>query len=134
MRGDVEGDKMKFPTTIGACIDQLYKLRKERHDIEKKAEAVKEKETELEGYILETFKKTDLDGARGKMAVVGVSQSTVPSVKDWDKLYKYIKKEDAWDLLQKRVSATAYRERMDAKEVVPGVESFVVTKLSLQKR
>lgn len=125
---------MKFPATLGACIDLLYKLRKERMDIEKKADAVKEKESALEAHLLETFKKTDLDGAKGKLATVGVSQATVPTVKDWDQLYKYIKKEDAFDLLQRRVSSTAYRERMDAKEVVPGVEPFITTKLSLRKR
>lgn len=125
---------MKPPKTIGACIDKLFELRKERLNIEKDADAVRAKESELEKYIIETFNKTDLDGARGKTAVAGITMSTVPTVKDWDKLFKYVKKEDAFDLLQKRVSATAYRERMDAKEVVPGVESFIVTKLSLRKR
>ena len=123
-----------MPKTIGACIDALYKMRAERHAIEKKAEAVKEQESALEGYVLETFRKTDLDGARGKVAVAGITQATVPTVKDWDALYKYVKKKDAWDLLQKRVSATAYRERLDEKVVVPGVEPFTVTKLSLTKR
>lgn len=125
---------MSFPKTIGACIDTMYKLRAERHAIEKKAEDVKSKEAALESHILETFNKTDLDGARGKLATAGVSQSTVPTVKDWDKLYKYITKNGAFDLLQRRVSATAYRERLDAKEAVPGVEPFLVTKLSLKKR
>lgn len=124
----------KFPKTIGACIDKLFSLRKERLEIERDADEVREKESELEKHILESFNKSDLEGARGKDAVAGIIQSTVPTVKDWDKLFKYVKKEDAFDLLQKRVSATAYRERMDAKEVVPGVESFIVTKLSLRKR
>jgi hypothetical protein len=125
---------VKFPSTIGACIDALYKLRQERFAIEKKAEAIQKKESELESHILETFNKSDLDGARGKFATAGVSQNTVPTVKDWDKLYRYIKKTDAFELLQRRVSATAYRERLDQKEVVPGVEAFIVTKLSLKKR
>lgn len=125
---------MKYPTTIGGCIDALYKLRKQRLNIEKEAEAVRKKENALENYILETFKKSDLDGARGKLAVVGITKSIVPVVNDWNKLYEYIKEKDAWDLLQKRVSTTAYRERLDANEGVSGVEAFVVTKLSLRKR
>ena len=125
---------MKFPNTIGSCIDLMYKLRAERFAFEKKAEVVKEKESALEKHVLESFKKTDLDGARGKVAVAGITQSTVPAVKDWDKLYAYVKKKGAWDLLQRRLSSSAYRERLDQKEAVPGVEPFIVTKLSLKKR
>lgn len=123
-----------FPKTLGACIDALYTLREERRVIEAKAKLVHEKEAELEKHLLDTFSKTDLDGAKGKKATAGVSRNTVPSVKDWDKLYAYVKKTGAWDMLQRRVSATAYRERLDAKKVVPGVEPFEVIKLSLQKR
>jgi hypothetical protein len=123
-----------FPSTLGACIDLLYKMREDRHAIEKKAEAIKIKEDELETHLLETFKKTDLEGAQGKRATAGVSMSTVPSVKDWDKVFAYIKKKGAFDLLQKRLSATAYRERLESKVAVPGVEPFNVVKLSLRKR
>lgn len=125
---------MKFPTTVGACIDALYKLRQQRYAIERKAEALKKQENALENHIINTFKKSELDGARGKFAIAGIGQSTVPIVKDWDELYGFIKKHGAWDLLQRRVSATAYRERLEQKEVVPGVESFIVTKLYLRKR
>lgn len=125
---------MKFPATLGACIDLMYKLRQERFAIEKKAEAVKEKESALEKHLIETFSKTDLDGARGKTAVAGITQTTVPSVSNWDKLYAYVVKKKAWDLLQRRVATNAYRERLEQKEAVPGVEPFIVTKLSLKKR
>ncbi len=125
---------MAFPKTIGACIDQLYKMQKARHVIEKQADDAKKKESTLEAYILETFAKSELDGARGKTATAGITQATVATVKDWDKLYKYVKKNDAWDLLQKRVSSTAYRARLDEKISVPGVEPFLTTKLSLKKR
>lgn len=123
-----------LPKTLGGCIDMLYSLRQGRHAIEQKAEKVKKDEDVLEKHLLETFGKSDLEGARGKLAVAGVTLSTVPSVKDWDKLYAYIKKKDAFDLLQRRVSATAYRARLDEKVVVPGVESFNVVKLSVKKR
>lgn len=125
---------MKIPKTLGACIDLMYKLKQERAAIEKTAGAVREQEDELEKHLLETFAKTDLEGARGKLAVAGINMSTVPTVKDWDKLYAYILKNKAWDLLQKRASAAAFRERWDDKVIVPGVEVFTVIKLSLKKR
>lgn len=125
---------MGFPKTLGACIDALYKLRAQRLEIEKRAGEVKARETELEAHLIERCGKSELDGARGKVAVVAVSQSSVPTVKDWDAFYAHVHRTKSFDLLQKRVSTSAYRERMDAHEAVPGVESFVVTKLSLRKR
>ena len=125
---------MSFPKSIGACIDQLYKLRQQRLEIEKSADEVKQEENALEKHILDSFSKTDLDGAKGKLATAGINRSTVPNVQDWDAFYAYIKQNDAFDMLQRRVSSTAYRERLDNEEVVPGVETYEVIKLSLRKR
>lgn len=125
---------MKIPKTLGACIDLMYKLKQERAVIEKSSETIKAQENEIEVHLLDSFGKSDLEGARGKLAVAGVNISTVPTVKDWDKLYAYILKNKAWDLLQKRASATAFRERWDDEVVIPGVEAFTVIKLSLKKR
>lgn len=122
------------PKSIGACIDKLYRLKEKRRAIESQADEVKKEENALEEHILETFSKSDLDGARGKVATAGVTRTTVPTVKDWDQLYAYIKEHDAFDMLQRRVSTSAYRERLYAEEPVPGVESFEVVKLSLTKR
>lgn len=124
----------KYPSNLGTCIDLLYKLEQERATFEAKAKAIKSKESALEEHIIETFNKTDIDGARGKRAVASLNPQTVGSVKDWDKFYAYVKKENAWDLLQKRLSSTAYRERLNNKKAVPGVEPFVVNKLSIRKR
>ena len=125
---------MKIPKTLGACIDLMYKLKQESAVIEKSSETIKAQENEIEVHLLDSFGKSDLEGARGKLAVAGVNISTVPTVKDWDKLYAYILKNKAWDLLQKRASATAFRERWDDEVVIPGVEAFTVIKLSLKKR
>jgi len=129
---------MRTPATLGACIDLLYATREKRtaleRSIEKKVEDLKKEEQALEKHLFDTFGKDDLDGAKGKRATAGLTRQTVPNVKDWERLYGYIKKHDAFELLQKRVSGTAYRERLEAKEVIPGVEAFTLTKLSLTKK
>ena len=129
---------MRTPATLGACIDLLYATQEKRlaleRSIEKKVEALRKEEQALEKHLLDTFSKDDLDGAKGKRATAGLKRQTVPNVKDWEQLYKFIKKHDAFELLQRRVSGTAYRERLEAKEVIPGVEAFTVVKLSLTKK
>lgn len=125
---------MQWPKTIGACVDLAFKLREERQAIAKKAEEVAKKETELKDHVLNTFKKDDIEGAKGKLATAGINRRTVAQVKDWEKFYKYISKHKAFELLQRRVNDGAYRERLEAGEVLPGVEPFQVVTLSLTKK
>ena len=124
---------MKPPKTLGACVDVLYRMREERLAVEKTVDALKNEETAMRDYIINTFSKSDIEGAKGKVASCSVIRKTVAQVEDWDKLYNYIEKNKAWDLLQRRVSDTAFRERLEAEETVPGVNPFVVVSLSLTK-
>lgn len=123
----------KFPSKLGACVDLAYTLRAERLEIEKQADEVKAKETALKDHIIATFSKADIDGAKGKVASASISRSVKGNVKDWPGVYKYIEKNDAWDLMERRLNNKAYRDRLEAGEAIPGVESFDVVTLSLTK-
>lgn len=127
----------KFPKTLGACVDMAYELRAERLEFQKKYEAelaaMKKREDEIEEHILQSFDKSDIEGAKGSVATASVSRLTVPSVKDWPKTFAWIAKHKAWDLMEKRMARVAYRDRTEAGEVIPGVESFVKVSLSLTK-
>ena len=63
-----------------------------------------------------------------------MSEQVVPSVTDWDEVYKYIKDNDAFYLLQRRMNAAPYRELLGTEEQVPGVEALTVKKLGLLKK
>lgn len=125
---------LKFPKTLGACVDLLYQWEQERAIITRQAEQLKPRETQLTDHIFDTFSKDDLNGATGKVAKANVTRTEVPSVKDWPKFYAYVAKNKAFDLLQRRLSSAAIRERWEAKKVVPGVEKFTALSLSLTKK
>jgi hypothetical protein len=122
------------PATIGAAVDALHKLRTERKKLEASAKALKERETALETDIFAKFKKSDLDGARGKLAQASIQRADHPTFEDWDAFAKHLKKNpDDLDLLQRRLSAEACRERWAEKLAIPGVGVFTSIKLSLTK-
>ena len=125
---------VKYPKTLGACVDLLFKQRNARLAAQKKVDAQKAEESALSDYILNTFQKAELEGAKGKLASASLAHSTVAQVDDWEKLYKYIEENKAFDMLQRRVNDGAYRARLEENLVVPGVTPFVTTKLSLNKR
>lgn len=46
-----------------------------------------------------------------------------PTASDWNALYEYIRKNDAFDLLHKRLTETAVKLRWDDSVIIPGVVS-----------
>ena len=124
---------MAYPKTIGACIDLCYDLRAKRLEIEKKADTLKEEQKGLEEHIIQTFDKTDIDGAKGSKATAAITRTTVPSIIDYAAFAAYILKTKQLDLLERRASKSACQARWDDKVVVPGVEPFVKIGLSLTK-
>lgn len=122
-----------FPTTVGAAIDRLYKLRELRKTHQREADKVGEEESALRDHLINTVKKSELNGAVGSLASCSLAPKTVARVTDWTAFYKYIKKHEAWDMLERRPSNAAYALRLEANEAVPGVEPFVVQGLSLHK-
>lgn len=125
--------KLTIPKTLGACVDKILALRDSRAKLEKQAEDIKSQETMLKEHVLNSFNKSDVEGAKGKAAVASIQRKTVARVNDWDKFYGYIAKEKAWDMLQRRPNDAAYNARLNNEEQVPGVEPFVVVTLSVRK-
>ena len=60
-----------------------------------------------------------------------IKSTTQYNVKDWQKLYALIKRDDAFELLHKRISSTAVRERFKNGGFVEGVEPVEVPSLVL---
>lgn len=125
--------KYKFPPKLGACADRLYQLREKRLLMQKETDAVEAEEKALKEHLIQTLPKSEAGGIAGKLARVSVVTKAVPRVEDWDKLYAYIKKKGEFELLQRRVADTAVQERWEAGKAVPGVASFDVVTLSMNK-
>ena len=115
---------------LGTKIDQLYRLKLKMEEAQRAAKKLEDKYNEEKEVMLNTISKEELGGTTGKLARISVVKSVVPTVEDWNDLYKYIYRNKAWDMLQRRVSSKAYKERLDAGKKVPGVKSF--TKVSLR--
>ena len=124
---------MKFPKTIGACADQLFKLRQKRIDMQKEVDEVAEEEKALKEHIIETLPKSQASGVAGKLARVSVVTKPVPQVEDWEAFYKHVARTKSFDLLQRRVSDGAVKERWEAGKKVPGVKVFNAVTISLNK-
>lgn len=121
----------KVPDKI-ALIKQRHKLEKERKALSSQLKDKEDAIKELDAQLVELMEaageeRVEIKGGLG----VRLSYSTVPNVKDWDAFYAYIKKNNAWYMLERRPSVTGYRDTLEAGKAVPGVEPFNKVKVAL---
>ena len=86
----------------------------------------------VEDHFVNTLAVGESSGVQGFTSRVQVTESPVPVVKpeNWLKFWAYVAKTKQWDLLPRKVSVDAVRERWDAKKQVPHVGAFHVKKVS----
>jgi len=126
---------------IGTRVDAMWRQKMKVDDVQRDIKKLEEKKAklkakykELEDAILKDFTKTDLlTGAAGKQGKISISKQRVPKVVSWDKFYKYVGRNKAYDMLPRKVSSTAWKERLEAGKKVPGIESVTLMKVSLTK-
>ena len=125
--------RLKIPKTEGAIVDRLYAVRAKRLLQQKVVDLLHEEEVALQNAIIELLPAKNLTGIVGKTAKAVVKTESIPQVKDWDLFYKYVHKNKAYDLLQKRLTIGAAKERQDDGVALPGVVNFINKKISLTK-
>ncbi len=123
----------KFPKTLGACADRVYQLRQQRLTAQKVVEGIQAEETALREHLIATLPKSQASGVAGKLARVTIETKVVPQVADWPKFYAYVKKTGSFDLLQRRLTDGAVKERWEAGQKIPGVQTFNAVTVSINK-
>lgn len=118
---------------IGSQIDALYALRQQRLELTKTVDALKAQETAAREQILEMLDNMGCAKASGYQATCGVKQSIEPVPEDWEMIHEFIRTNNRFDLIQKRLSAPAWRELRDSGLLVPGTSAVTVRDLSLTK-
>jgi len=115
---------MASNASIGKAIDEIAKLQKQRDALEAKVTAADKAITEKKDKLLARIQKSKLDGARGALGVASVVAEDLPQIEDFEKLCKFVAKTKGWDLFQRRMSKSAWLERVAEGKTVPGVTTF----------
>jgi len=109
--------------TVDQVIEAYLKYRNKKEaleaDIKDQVKEIKEKMAKLEAWIKE---KADTDGVTSFKTTHGTAFLTTTdyaNVADWDSVLNFIKENEAYDMLEKRVSKTAVRGYIDQNKAVP---------------
>lgn len=126
----------KAPKKIGELLDLYFLVDKQQKELQAELKKVSEELSKTADLITLHYKGADIHGARGNYCQGVISHITVFQAEDWSKVYNYIKKgrgDSRFDLLQKRLSSTAVRERGEEGIVIPGVKQVELERLSVRK-
>ena len=116
---------------LGEHVDKLHALREEKRALEN---ALKEKEREMaevETNLMAMMTQAGVDKVSSSKATVSISESTKPSVENWDEFVEYIYENRYIHLMDKRASVTGCRELFDKYGRIPGVVPYVQRKLRM---
>lgn len=131
-----------MPASIGRCADLYRDVRDVRLAMEKEVERVKAREAEIREHIIATLSTSDDTGAAGlryraqivpkthyRIAVGDETQAN-----GWGVFTSWIRKNDRFDMLQKRINEKAVAEWCaENNRVVPGLERLIVKDVSITK-
>lgn len=125
----------QLPVGVGNLADEYAVVRARRLELDKEAKAVKDRETEIHNCILSSLVETPTGdtGAAGQNYRVQLvmKQRYLP---DWPVVHAFILKNNAFELLQKRLADTAISEYVEANKALPlGVTVADVPALSFNK-
>lgn len=102
---------------VDTLTAKYIELRDRKAKIKKDAEAAEAELTKIQDAIEDKIKEimhnagvTSMKTPHGTAYIAYKESATVA---DWDVLLNYIKENEAYDLLEKRVSKTAVRDRME---------------------
>jgi hypothetical protein len=117
--------------TLDEKIDELKTVKQQIKDLNQELKEIKEREDEIARDLIREMEEVGLKRMANESATISVATENVPDVTDWDAFYEFISNNQAFELLHKRVSATAFRELSQTQEV-PGVQTRELTKLNFR--
>lgn len=129
----VQANKKISARAMGVLADAFKAVDAERLAADKVAETLKAEATLIKLCLINAMKAADVKAIGGQTFSTALTQVDKPTVKDWPKFYEYIKANDAFELLERRVGSSAVEERWNDGVEVPGVDRFPVDKLSFTK-
>ena len=88
----------------------------------------------LEAYIHDDLNKAGGDSLKTAAGTAYKTTQTSATVKDWPATFEFIRRNEAWDLLEHRVSKTAVLAVIEETQApVPGVKITQETSLNIRR-
>jgi len=127
-------EEMNEEINLNTLMDELSTTRNTIRSLQEKEKVLRLRRNDLESAIIWKMEKQGLDQIANNVCTISKKLEIVPTVEDWDILHQHILDTKQFELLQKRMSATAYRELLQMNMSVPGVKATELTKINYRSK
>ena len=125
---------MSEDKNLNTLLDELASIRGEIKSLQEQEKVLKLRQTDLDSEIIRKMEDQGLDQIANDVCTVSKKIDVVPTVEDWDVVHQHILDTKQFELLQKRMSATAWRELLQMGQAVPGVKATELTKINFRSK
>ena len=115
-------------------MNMLNDTRQQLKTLQAQEKTLKDTQNYLEAEIAADMAKQGLTQTGNDVCTISIKTEVVPTVENWDALWEHIFDTRQSELLQKRMSATAYRELLAMAQTVPGVRSTELTRVNFRSK
>lgn len=119
---------------IKDLIDQYVETKAHKEQLTADIRTANEKLATLEKDIMSLMSQAGITQAASDKASLTMKQARHPAIDDWQAFYEYVAHTGQFELLHKRLSSTAFRERWEAGEAIPGTSVSEVWELSVRRK
>lgn len=124
--------------TVDDVVAAYIKLRNKKDSLEaevkEQVKGIKEKMEQMEAWIKEQADAQGVTSFKTKHGTAFLTTSDYANVADWDAVLEFIRSNEAFDMLEKRISKVAVRGYIEAnKEVPPGVNYGTKLEVNIRK-
>jgi hypothetical protein len=119
---------------INDLIDQFVEVKAKREALSNEVKQCTSKLAALENDIMSLMSEAGISKAGNDKATCSMRQTLQPAIDDWKVFYDYVAETGQFELLHKRLSSTAFRERWDAGEAIPGTSTSAVWELTVYRK
>lgn len=116
---------------IGSLIDELHALREKKRELEAQLKEIEGNMSDVERMLIGQMDIQQITASAGTVGSVSISELVKPTVENWDDFIGFIKRNDAFYLLERRPSVTGWRELYERGQVVDGVVPFKQRRIRL---
>jgi len=119
---------------IKDLIDDFVATKNEREALSATIKEKTEKLGRLEGDLMKLMSEAGISQAASDKASCTMKLTQHPAIKDWQAFYGYVASTGQFELLHKRLSSAAFRERWEAGEVIPGTEASDLWEITVRRK
>ena len=119
---------------ISELIDEIVRVKADREKLNSDASELTKTLAVLEKDLMEAMASAGTTKAASNAGhSCKMEQKVYPAIKDWTAFYDYVTRTNSFDLLHKRLSNTAFRDRWAAGEEIPGTSSSSIWEVAITK-